>query len=209
VEKPEWRDRGKGKLWISHAVVTPSDLDRLSSVEELTVWNVRFPKDFLAELPRLWWLDMRGGSRLDLGLVVGCNALRGLVVSQVRGLEDASAISALRNLEILSLYGLARVTRLPHVASLTRLRRLELGQLRALHDWSSLVEAPALEELIFHNKLYPDDDVIETLAQSSTLRSFTWFAPDEPISKVERVTRSLNRPPASIARPEKWLKGHS
>jgi hypothetical protein len=207
--RPEWQDRGNGEVRISHAAVTEADFDRLASVERLTAWNVHFPDRFLAELSHLSWLDIRGGSGRDLARIAGCTGLRGLVVNQVRGLEDASEISALINLEVLSLYGLARLSGLPRLASLLRLRRIELGQLRVLHDWAALAEAPGLEELVFQNKLYPDDEIVEKLARHPTLRAFSWFAPDEPISKVESVTQRLGKPPASIARPEEWLRGHS
>jgi hypothetical protein len=206
--EPEWQDRGNGEVWISHAVVTDADFDRLASVERLTVWNVRFPDRFLAGLSHLWWLDIRGGSGRDLARIAGCMGLRGLVVNQVRGLEDASEISSLTNLEVLSLYGLARLSGLPRLASLRRLSRIELGQLRALHDWAALAEAPGLEELVFQNKLYPDDEIVEKLARHPTLRTFSWFAPDEPISRVESVTQRLERPPASVARQEEWLREH-
>lgn len=46
-------------------------------------------------------------------------------------LADASAISSFPNRETVSLYGLAQLTRLPDLAPLTKLRRLELGNCAA------------------------------------------------------------------------------
>jgi hypothetical protein len=115
---PDWRERAPGDFWISHKAVTEADIERLADAERLTVWNVRFPDGSLAALPKLWWLDLRGGSRTDLSLLQGCVGLRGLVVNQVRGLQDATAISSLPRLELLSLYGLARLRALPALASL-------------------------------------------------------------------------------------------
>ena len=130
-------------------------------------------------------------------------------MNQVRGLEDASAVSALSRLEILEFYGLARLARLPKLDALIQLRRLVLGQLRGLRDWKPLLRAPALRELSLINKLDPDEDVLEELARRGTLETFDWFAPDEPISKVERVRGILNRPPSAPERPEDWLRRHS
>jgi hypothetical protein len=63
------------------------------------------PTGFLAGLGRLRWLDLRGGTSADLECLTGCYGLRGLAVSQVRGLREANVIVSLTGLEILSLYG--------------------------------------------------------------------------------------------------------
>jgi hypothetical protein len=206
--KGKWQDRGNGEVWMDHVAVKEADLDRLRSVQWLTAWNVKFPEGFLAQLPQLVWLDLRGGSRSNLELLDGCAGLRGLVVNQVTGLEDSSAIAALANLEILSLYGLARLTGLPPLDSLARLRRIHLGQLRSLQIWDPLADASALEELFFMNKLDPDEAVMTRLASHPSLQAFSWSAPDEPIGKVRRIVETVGKPPTTIERPETWLKRH-
>jgi hypothetical protein len=143
----EWKELSDAWVWISHATVGPGDLDRLAAVERLTVWNVRFPVGLLAQLRRLWWLDVRGGSASDLSILDGCTGLRGLAINQVRGLTDVDVISQMHQLELLSLYGLARLEELPRLDVLPRLRRVELGQLRPLRGWAPLARVPALEEL--------------------------------------------------------------
>jgi hypothetical protein len=127
--RPDWQFRTDGSVWIDHATVMPHDLARLADVQVLTLWNVRLPDGFLAQLPRLWWLDLRGGSATDLRRLVGCRSLRYLQVNQVRGLRDLSVISSLDRLEFLSLYGLAQVEALPSLAALPRLCRVEVGQM--------------------------------------------------------------------------------
>ena len=67
-----WQDRGNGELWLDHLTLRPQDLEQLQVIRWLTAWNVKFPEGFLAQLPDLEWLDIRGGSRSDLSLVTGC-----------------------------------------------------------------------------------------------------------------------------------------
>jgi hypothetical protein len=192
-------------VWISHHLLAPADADRLRNVSHLTMWNVRLPAGFLAGLPRLEWLDLRGGTSADLGLLAGCAGLRGLVVNQVRGLRDASTIESLTGLEVLSLYGLAQLQALPDLSRLPRLRRLDLGQMRSLADWSVLPRLPAMEHLEFANKLRPDLAVMGQLADHPRLRIFDWWAPDEPAALVQAVLDAVGRPRPAATRPEQYF----
>jgi hypothetical protein len=169
------------------------------------MWNVRVPDGFLAALGHLQWLDLRGGSSVDLRRLAGCVGLRGLVVNQVRGLRDASVIESLTGLEILSLYGLAQLEALPDLSRLPRLRRLDLGQLRSLRDWAVLPTLSSLEELVFQNKLDPDLDVMRELGGHARLRAFGWWALDEPVAKVQAVREAVGRPWPTPSRPEQWF----
>lgn len=163
------------------------------------------PAGFLAGLRTLRWLDLRGGVSSDLECLTGCHQLQGLVVNQVRGLREARAVASLTGLEILSLYGLAQIQSLPDLAALPRLRHLRLGQLRSLQDWAVLARLPAIEELIFVNKLDPELDVMRRLSGHPLLRAFGWWAPDEPAAKVDAVTQAVGRPPPALIRPEQWF----
>src|SRR3546814_6892091 len=82
--------------------------DLLRDVERLTLWNVKVPRGFLGRLEKLWWLDLRGGTGADLSAAMGASRLRYLAVNQVRGLADLSLVSEVRQLQLLSLYGLAK-----------------------------------------------------------------------------------------------------
>lgn len=202
---PRCEVRPDGSAWISHYRLGRDDLDRLREVSHLTMWNVRVPEGFLADLAHLRWLDLRCGSSADLGCLAGCAGLRGLVVNKVRGLMDARVIESLTALELLMLYGLARLETFPDLSKLPRLRRLELGQLRSLHDWAVLPKLPALEELVFYNKLDPDVAVMRELAEHPRLRLFGWWAPDEPSAKWRAVKEAMERPRPQPARPEQWF----
>jgi hypothetical protein len=204
-EDGKWQTLADGSVSIDHVTLREDDRVRLGGVGRLTVWNVKFSDGFLARLPDLWFLDLRGGSSADLSVIRGAVNLRGLVVNQIRGLVDASEISQLQNLEYLSLYGLARLESLPAFEQLTALRRIELGQLRRLTNWDPLVAAPALEELLFVNKVFPDDRTVARLAAHPRLRTFSWYAPDEPLRTVSRVVETMNRPPTATSFPEAWF----
>ena len=203
---PRWdRKDGSDALWIDHATLVDGDLQRFEGVRRLTAWNVKFPPGFLARIPGLWWLDLRGGSASDITVIDGLEGLRGLSVNQVRGLADLGAIERLGRLEFLDLYGLSRVESLPRLEQLLSLRRIQLGQLRSLRDWRPLAAAPALEELLFVNKLYPDDGIVAALAAHPTLRTFGWFAPDEPDRVVASVVKRIDRLPVRMMDSEDWF----
>src|SRR5205823_4676113 len=127
---------------------------------------------FFETIEPLEFLDLRGGSAADLAPIAGLTRLRGLVINQVRGLTALDELSGLVGLEILSLYGLAHVERLPSLRSLGRLRRAEIGQMRSLSDLTGLAEAPCLEELQLHRKLSIDVDTMRVFTRHSTLRAF-------------------------------------
>ena len=205
---PRWDERVSGSAFISHWVMTDPDITKLASTRRLTLWNVRFPSDFrFSALPDLEFLDIRGGSRPNLSYLDGCRTLRGLVVNQVRSLADITVVAELSGLRILSLYGLARVEKLPDLSSLVRLERLDIGQMRNLTDWRALTTPPQLRELYFHNLVRPDPEVIDRLASHPTLREFDWSAPDVPAKVQNPIRQRL----AGLAKarpvlPEQWLR---
>jgi hypothetical protein len=206
LAKGSWQDRGDGEFWIDHRTVADVDADSLAEARHLTLWNVRLPPDFFARLPNLQILDLRGGSGTSLEAVKGALSLRALVVNQIRGLADISAIGHLDRLEFLSLYGLSRVERLPSLAQLAKLRRVELGQMRNLRDVTGLGEAPALEELFLLRRLGLQVEDIGPLREHPTLRAFDWFWEDVPASQAQPVLQALPLAKAQPMSPEEWLR---
>src|SRR3546814_10842360 len=136
-----------GGIWLDHAVISESDYSWLRDVERLTLWNVNVPRGFLGRLEKLLWLDLRGGTGADLSAAMGASRLRYLAVNQVRGLADLSLVSEIRQLQLLSLYGLAKVAVLPWLATLSDLKRVELGQMKGISSIGPVLEAPELQEL--------------------------------------------------------------
>lgn len=200
-----WEYQRDRHVWIDHQTVRSSEVGLLVGARTMTLWNVRVPEDFYAQLPNLRLLDLRGGSAEDLEPITLTPLLQGLVINQVRGLRDLSAITHLVNLEILSLYGIPGVTRLPSLAGLHRLRRVELGQMRDLNDLSTLAEAPALEELFFSRKLDITADSMTPLQGHPTLRAFDWFWEDVAVSRALPVLEALPLPNPPLMRPGEWF----
>ncbi len=199
------RGRGTAEVWIDHAVIEPDDLDWLAPVQRLTLWAVDVPEDFLGTLPNLDWLDVRGGSGASADFVIGCDRLRYLQVNQVRGLSDVSAVGDLVTLELLSLYGLPKVSALPSLASLRALARLELGSLKGLGSIAPALDAPALKELYLIRAVSMDADDPLRIRDASQIKAFAWFAEDVPDRVWEPVVRTVDKPAARAINPSEWF----
>lgn len=194
-------DRGGGEFWIDHAVVDAGDIDWLGDARWLTLWNVTLPPGFLASIPHLDGVDLRGGSADDLSALEGCHGLRCLEVNQVRGLSDISMIEQMRNLVVLSLYGLRNVVHAPSLSSHTALLRLELGLMRGLPGLGGFLEAPALQELLLMKRMPVTVDDVARIKRSS-IAWFDWWGEDTPVSMWEPVVEELGlpRPPMGFPR---------
>jgi hypothetical protein len=200
-----WQNRGDGRYWIDHQVLTEDDVLALASATDLTLWNVKLPEGFLGRLPHLDILDIRGGSGTTLDSVRAASTLRALVINQVRGLTDLSAISTLGQLEFLSLYGLPRVTALPDLSGLTKLKRVELGQMRNLGDVAAIAAAPSIEELYLVRRVGVRAEDLRVLRDHPTLRAFDWFWEDVPVSQAEPALDALPLARLNPASPAAWL----
>jgi len=174
------RWRGDDDVWLDHTSLTLADVEWLAPVRKLTMWAVKTPDDLLARLPCLEWLDLRGGSGSDIGVIAGGSELRYLSVNQIRGCTDLSVLPTLSRLELLNLYGLPRVTRIPSLTPLVRLRGAQVGSMKGLDGLTGLLDAPGLLELQLLKAvaLAPDDP--ERIAVHPTIQSFSWFAEDVP-----------------------------
>ena len=199
------RGRGTAEVWIDHAVIEPSDFDWLAPVRRLTLWAVDLPDGLLASLPNLDWLDVRGGSGASADFVMGCDRLRYLQINQVRGLSDASAVGSLEDLELLSLYGLPKVTALPSLARLRSLARLELGSLKGLASIAPALDAPALEELFLIRAVSLGADDPCRIRDASQVKAFSWFAEDVPNRIWEPIVRLVDKPAAPTINAAEWF----
>ena len=199
------QDRGGGEFWIDHAVLEEGDLAWLRSATWLMLWNVAVPPGFLAQLPNLWGLDLRGGSATDLSVVDGCPALRCLVVNQVRGLSDLSIVPTLTTVELLAVYGLRQVTTAPSLAALPALRRLQVGQMRGLPALAGLLDAPGLKELMLHKSVNVTADDVARIKGHPTLTHFGWYAEDVPLSRWRPVVEAIALPRPATVSPKAWF----
>ena len=189
----EWRDDGDGSAWVIGTKLVDGDVDRLQHVRYLTLLDTRVPADFLARLPQLELLDLRGAlSARTASQLAAVPKLRALAINRARTLTELPPLGS--SLEFLDLYGLSQLTALPPMQGLTNLRRVNLGQLRSLTDWTPLATLPHLEELELTNHLTPDLDVLAQLATHPTFTRFGWSAPDESHRKVAAATQTADRP---------------
>ena len=193
------------EIWIDHAEIVADDFEWLRRVEWLTLWNVTTPPGFLASLPQLWALDIRGGSSLDLESVDGCRGLRCLIVNQVRGLHDLAVVGGLTALEFLMVYGLKQVEVAPSLGDLRSLRRLEVGQMRGLASLGGLLDAPAIEDLCLTRWVTVTTNDLERIRAHPSLRRFEWFGEDVPVFRWRPVVEAVNLPKLNAVRPHEWF----
>ncbi|MBN2098000.1 MAG: hypothetical protein JW753_00230 [Dehalococcoidia bacterium] len=192
-------------FYIKRAAIVDEDFEWLELAERLTLSNVTLPAGFISRLPRLWWLNVAGGSGETLEAVAGATRLRYFAVNQVRGLRDLSALVSLQSLQYLSIYGLAQVTTLPSLAGLTALERVEIGQMRSLQSIGPLLDAPRLRELLLIRKLSVSQSDVERIGLHPSLAYFEWFAEDVPDHVWVPVVEAVRLPRARVLYPEEWF----
>lgn len=199
--------RAADEVWLDHTTLRAEDLGWLAPVRKLTMWAVKVPDAFVSALPKLEWLDVRGGSGSSVDWVRGCDRLQFLAVNQVRGVSDLSAISTLASLEFLSLYGLPRVTVLPDLSALVNLARVELGSMKGLAGIGPVLAAPVLEELQFIRSVGLAEHDPEDIRAKTSLRQFGWFAEDVPTRVWMPVLKAVGKQAGSAVSPEDWFRG--
>lgn len=197
--------RGSNRFWLDHAYFSESDLEWLGDVEALTLWNVDMPGEFLSKLPKLWWLDIRGGSHHDLGLASNCDKLRYLNINQVRGITDLSYLCELDSLEYISLYGLPKVENIPSFKRLSSLKRLDLGMLKGLESLENLLDAPSLREILLLKKINVTPNDIKRIQTHPSLAFFEWIPIDVPKKEWAPVKESIKLTTTESLHPERWF----
>lgn len=202
------RPSGPNGYWIDHALVVEDDFAWLQRVERLTLWNVKLPPGFLARLPKLWWLDMRGGTAVRLESARGAFGLKYLAVNQVRGLTDLSELPTFSQLRFLNLYGIPRVSRLPSLTKLAALERVEIGQMTHLSSLAPILDAPNLRELLLVRSLNVGGADMHRLLTHATLEQFDWFAEDVPDKIWVPVVDAVKLPRTQLLQPEAWFDLH-
>ncbi|HET7420394.1 MAG TPA: hypothetical protein VFL27_08435 [Candidatus Dormibacteraeota bacterium] len=158
----------------------------------------------MAGLPKLEWLDYRGGSGDTADVVRGCSGLRFLWINQVRGLHDLTALSDLRSLELLVLYGLPQVKAIPSLSRAANLRRAEIGSMKGLAGLGGLLDAPHLEELVLMNRVSVADGDASRVAAHPSIRAFWWSGDDVPVKTSEEFERRVGKPRVQVIGAQDW-----
>jgi len=152
----------------------------LQALEDVTLRSVTTPDlAFLANLPRLWSLDIKLGGIRNFAAIEGKESIEYLELWQVRELDNIDIVGALPGLQNLFLQSLPCVKSFPSLSRSRQLRRIMLENLRGLHDFSALQYAPALEEFGFVDaRKQAPTELLPVLRNRSVRRAFAGFGSD-------------------------------
>ena len=167
-------------------------IESLKFLEKLILRSVS-PEDisFIAELKKLWSLDIKLGGIKDFSPIKGLVNLKYLELWQIRGLSDISFISTLTGLQYLFLQSLRNVKILPDFSDLTQLRRVYLETMKGLDDISGLIQSPALEEYIHVCAQNMSPEQYKEVLEIKTLkRALFGFGSDKKNNQMERMMKS-------------------
>ena len=71
-----YKNQDNRVLHLDHVELIDEDIEWLSQTERLTLRNVKAPTGLLGRIEKLWWLDIRGGSTIDLSIAKGAKRLQ-------------------------------------------------------------------------------------------------------------------------------------
>ena len=127
-------------------------LSELRALEDLTLRSITTPDLlYLAELPKLWSLDIKLGGIRGFAGVEGKQSIKYLELWQVRDLRNVDVAGTLPGLQNLFLQSLPHVDSLPELTDATALRRIVVENLKGFRDFMALKTAPALEEFALYD----------------------------------------------------------
>lgn len=122
-------------------------LRQLPELEIVTLRSIATPDvDYLSDLPKLWSLDIKLGGIRNLEGIEGKESIKYLELWQIRAFHNVGVAGTLPRLQNLCLQSLPHVGALPQLRDSAALRRVVIDNLKGMHDFTALEEAPALEE---------------------------------------------------------------
>jgi len=204
MEVAQWHS--SSSLWLDHANISVDDVSRFEAVEKLTLWNVTYPADLFVGMPKLWWLDIRGGTAKNVHSLSTAQNLRYLRLNQIRGFEDVHDIPFLTKLELLSLYGLSKVTKLPSLSGLSYLRRVQIGQMKKLQDLVPVWNAHQLTEIELLKDVPVRPEDIDTINSMPNLEAFLWGALDVPSWRCAPIHEGVTFPHTRPLHAAEWFE---
>lgn len=170
---PPFSNNGQGGFRINHARISEEDFSWLSGAYQLELWNVEVPAGFLARMPQLWFLDVRG----SFPGPTAANGAENLEFLRIMHspTPDLEPLPNLRNLRYLDLHALANVTHFPNLLGLRYLVNVELGQMIRLQSVQGLLAAPNLLYLNMMKRLPPLSSAdVELIRSHPKLRRFNY-----------------------------------
>jgi len=146
-------------------------ISHLPQLEKLMLRSITLGGlDMLRGLKHLWSVDIKLGGTKNLAALEGMKRIKYLELWQVRGLSDLSVISTLVGLQFLFLQSLPNVSAFPNLSPLRALRRVCLENMKGLKDMAALLNAPALEELIYVDARGREPAEFAEILKSKTLK---------------------------------------
>jgi hypothetical protein len=159
-------------LYLEEHVIGIDAVSKLKNLEELTIRSITLPNlDCLANLPKLWSLDIILGGTTNLAALARLKSLKCLELCMVKGLSDLSILSELGSLQNLKLEALKNATRIPSLRKLRKLRRVCLQLMKGLTDLSPLLEAKSLEDIIVIQARHLDPKAFTPLLKHPSLKA--------------------------------------
>lgn len=97
------------------------------------------------------------------------------------------------------------MTTLPSFASLSKLRRVNIGQMRGLESIARILDAPALRELFLSKCVNLTEHDVQRIIDHPDLQRFGWFGEDVPARIWVPVMDRVKLPEAKILSPAAWF----
>lgn len=121
----------------------------LLELQDLTLRSVSTANlNYILPLKKLISLDIKLGGIKNFDATTELGNLRYLELWQVRDLASLEFVGEISSLQYLFLQSLPQVKKLPKLTANRKLRRIYVENLKGLMDFTSLAQAPALEEFI-------------------------------------------------------------
>jgi hypothetical protein len=147
-------------------------LATLQNLEDVTLRSITVPNlEFVANLPRLWSLDIKLGGIRDFSAIEGKQSIKYLEIWQVRELGSVDIVGRLPGLQNLFLQSLPHVQSLPPLREAGALRRVFLENMKGLHDFGALEWAPALEEFMLVDGKAQSPEQLLPVLRNPTVRA--------------------------------------
>jgi len=140
-------------------------------------------------MPRLSSLDVGLGGTRDFSALVGKTSLKHLALWRIPQLEEVDFVSTLTGLQRFHLENQPRLRSLPALSRLNALRRVELIELKGLTDVSTLIDAPALEDLRHTSAQTSPDDYCDILRKPSMKAASVFFGKTAENARFAQLAR--------------------
>jgi hypothetical protein len=169
-------------------------LSELRDLEDVTLRSITTPDlQYLADLPRLWSIDLKLGGIRGFAGVEGKQSIKHLELWQVRDLRNVDVAETLPGLQYLFLQSLPHVDSLPGLAGSTALRRIVVENLKGLRGLETLEAAPALEDFaLLDGRKQTPQQLLPVLRNPRVRRVSAFFGSDRK-NKEFRQLREAHR----------------